>query len=92
MRFRPEADGRPFNTGNETFGLQPAFKQLSAILTDAMFVSRRRALLRTAGEAGWFKTWSYEFDAGPRASEAHPAYLGCEFRLCRGRGRLGGFC
>ncbi|THV03013.1 esterase 1 [Dendrothele bispora CBS 962.96] len=34
--------GSPFGTGNETFGLSPGFKRMSAIYTDIPFLSQRR--------------------------------------------------
>jgi carboxylesterase type B len=63
--------GAPFDTGNETFGLPPQYKQVAAIITDAQWTSRSRAML-----APNRKAWGYVFAAGPRPSPVHPAYLG----------------
>ncbi|BEJ12984.1 hypothetical protein CspHIS471_0301580 [Cutaneotrichosporon sp. HIS471] len=56
--------GSPFGTGNETFGLNPAFKQGSAIAGDMVFHSRRRKFLRRSNDYGNNQTWTYEF-VGP---------------------------
>ncbi|BEJ09791.1 hypothetical protein CcaverHIS641_0607060 [Cutaneotrichosporon cavernicola] len=53
--------GSPFGTGNETFGMNPAFKQGSAIAGDMVFHSRRRKFLRRSNDYGNNQTWTYEF-------------------------------
>jgi len=52
--------GSPFNTGNETFGLSPVFKQAAALQGDISFQSQRRAWMQTAARAG-VKTFGYLF-------------------------------
>jgi carboxylesterase type B len=52
--------GSPFDTGNETFGLSPRFKQVSAVTGDLLFQSRRRHHLAQAG-ANNVSAWSYEW-------------------------------
>ncbi|ESK84548.1 extracellular triacylglycerol lipase precursor [Moniliophthora roreri MCA 2997] len=51
--------GSPFNTGNETFGLSPTFKRLSAIYNDVMFHFPRRSMTRTLARAG-VKAYGYQ--------------------------------
>ncbi|TXT07334.1 hypothetical protein VHUM_03054 [Vanrija humicola] len=71
------AQGAPFGTGSDLFGLPAAFKQLSAAITDIAFNSRRRWLLRNANLAGNAKTWSYFFNATGPCEEPQ---LGSEWR------------
>ncbi|PFH51193.1 hypothetical protein AMATHDRAFT_59728 [Amanita thiersii Skay4041] len=52
--------GSPFNTGNETFGLSPVYKQAAAIDGDLTFQSQRRFWSRAVSSAG-VKTWGYLF-------------------------------
>ena len=54
------AQGSPFGTGNETFGLSPAFKRASAFVGDVMFQAPRRAWVQTAVSQG-VKVFSYLF-------------------------------
>ena len=54
------AQGSPFGTGNETFGLSPAFKRASAFVGDVMFQAPRRAWVQTAVSQG-VKVFSYIF-------------------------------
>lgn len=68
--------GAPFGTGNETFGLDPGWKQLTAIITDGAFMSRRRWFLRQANKHGFKKTWSYQWDG---KTPGDPAYYGGEY-------------
>ncbi|WVQ75789.1 hypothetical protein IAR50_005422 [Cryptococcus sp. DSM 104548] len=65
--------GSPFDTGNETFGLDPSFKQLAAILGDAQFQAQRRYFLRQANQHGNGKTWTYQFE---QLASGSPGYLG----------------
>ncbi|KAJ6566563.1 esterase 1 [Mycena capillaripes] len=44
--------GSPFNTGNNTFGLNSTFKQAAALDGDASFHSQRRFWIETAANAG----------------------------------------
>ncbi|WWC86705.1 uncharacterized protein L201_001582 [Kwoniella dendrophila CBS 6074] len=67
------AIGSPFGTGNETFGLDPAFKQASAIFGDVVFQAARRHFLRAANRYGLKETWTYQFE---QISPDRPAYLG----------------
>ncbi|KAF9257010.1 esterase 1 [Marasmius fiardii PR-910] len=55
--------GSPFNTGNETFGLNSQYKRAAAILGDVMFHSVRRLWSQTAARAG-IKSYGYLF-TGP---------------------------
>ncbi|KAL1407841.1 hypothetical protein Q8F55_007277 [Vanrija albida] len=66
------AMGSPFNTGNQTFGLPPSRKQLTAIMGDMAFVSKRRFFQRAANKQGNSKVWSYEFKSlNPGSSPAN---------------------
>ncbi|KAJ3723866.1 esterase 1 [Lentinula raphanica] len=64
--------GSPFNTGNETFGLSPGYKRISAIFGDFAFQSQRRLWMQTASNAG-VKTFGYLFTQ-PQAT--NPALVG----------------
>ncbi|KAJ7595471.1 extracellular triacylglycerol lipase precursor [Mycena floridula] len=44
--------GSPYNTGNETFGLSPEFKRISAIYGDLLFQAGRRLWSQTALKQG----------------------------------------
>ncbi|KAK0467016.1 extracellular triacylglycerol lipase precursor [Desarmillaria tabescens] len=66
------ADGSPYNTGNETFGLSPGFKRISAILGDLAFNSQRRLWSQTTADAG-VKSYAYRF---AQRLSSMPAYLG----------------
>lgn len=57
------AQGSPFGTGNNTFGLSPVFKQAAAILGDAAFQANRRWFLQQSAAQGFNQTWSYHFEA-----------------------------
>ncbi|SJL04003.1 uncharacterized protein ARMOST_07360 [Armillaria ostoyae] len=74
MNLYPDdpAEGSPYNTGNETFGLSPGFKRISAILGDLAFASQRRLWSQTTADAG-VKSYAYRF--AQRLSST-PAYLG----------------
>ncbi|KAG8751142.1 hypothetical protein FRC11_009660 [Ceratobasidium sp. 423] len=52
------AEGSPYNTGNETFGLGAQYKRLASIAGDYALNAPRRDFLRTAIRFG-VKTWSY---------------------------------
>ncbi|KAJ7305388.1 extracellular triacylglycerol lipase precursor [Mycena albidolilacea] len=52
--------GSPFNTGNETFGLNSQYKRTAAILGDLWFHSQRRLWMETAAHAG-VPTFAYLF-------------------------------
>lgn len=65
--------GSPFNTGTNTFGLAPAYKQAAAIANDGIFAARRRFFLRQANQHGNSKTWTYLFEG---ATPIVPAFLG----------------
>lgn len=54
--------GSPYDTGNQTFGLDAGWKQLTSIFTDAAFMSRRRWFLRKANKHGFKRTWSYQWN------------------------------
>lgn len=69
---------RPFDTGNETFGLDPSFKQFAAIYGDAQFQAPRRFFLRESNKHGNTQTWTYLFE---QYTPGAPPYLGCTFSL-----------
>ncbi|KAG9011486.1 hypothetical protein FRB94_008317 [Tulasnella sp. JGI-2019a] len=55
------AEGSPFGSGNETFGLSPIFKQAAAIFGDVAFHAPRRFFLKHAQAFGLQNTYSYLF-------------------------------
>ncbi|WVQ98239.1 hypothetical protein IAU59_005362 [Kwoniella sp. CBS 9459] len=65
--------GSPFETGNETFGLSPSFKQAAAIFGDAAFQAPRRHFLSQANGHGLSQTWTYQFE---QPTPDYPANLG----------------
>nr|XP_019046957.1 hypothetical protein I302_03563 [Kwoniella bestiolae CBS 10118]OCF25887.1 hypothetical protein I302_03563 [Kwoniella bestiolae CBS 10118] len=65
--------GSPFDTANETFGLDPRFKQSAAIFGDVAFQGPRRHFLRSASRYGLEDIWTYQFE---QISPDRPAYLG----------------
>ncbi|WVR04790.1 hypothetical protein IAU60_001802 [Kwoniella sp. DSM 27419] len=66
--------GAPFGTRNDTFGLDPAYKQFSALFTDAVFTAPRRHFLRQVNEYGYNRSWTYTWDqALPGASDRYGA-------------------
>ncbi|KIR31783.1 hypothetical protein I352_05778 [Cryptococcus deuterogattii MMRL2647] len=65
--------GSPFDTGNETFGLDPSFKQFAAINGDGQFQSPRRHFLQQANKYGNNHTWTYQFE---QLTPGAPKYLG----------------
>ncbi|KAE9397230.1 extracellular triacylglycerol lipase precursor [Gymnopus androsaceus JB14] len=52
--------GSPFNTGNDTFGLSPGYKRITAVIGDLTFQSQRRFWMQTASNAG-VETYGYLF-------------------------------
>ncbi|SCV68126.1 BQ2448_247 [Microbotryum intermedium] len=60
--FDKPNEGSPYNTGNETFGLTPAYKQGSSLMGELFFQAPRRHLLRETpkdfGEAAWNYVWN----------------------------------
>ncbi|KAJ7615647.1 extracellular triacylglycerol lipase precursor [Mycena polygramma] len=52
--------GSPFETGNETFGLNSQYKRAAAMLGDLWFQSQRRVWIETAAQAG-VPTFAYLF-------------------------------
>ncbi|KIR26114.1 carboxylesterase [Cryptococcus deuterogattii LA55] len=65
--------GSPFGTGNETFGLDPSFKQFAALYGDGQFQSLRRYFLQQANQYGNTQTWTYQFE---QLTPGAPGYLG----------------
>ncbi|KAJ9103651.1 hypothetical protein QFC19_004226 [Naganishia cerealis] len=53
--------GSPYGTGNETFGLNPLFKNAASLFGDTSFQSSRRNFLQKANQYNVSKTWSYLF-------------------------------
>lgn len=56
--------GSPFDTGNETFGLNSQFKRAAALLGDFTLQSQRRAWIQAASNRG-VKTFGYLFTDHP---------------------------
>ncbi|KAJ7178173.1 extracellular triacylglycerol lipase precursor [Mycena filopes] len=52
--------GSPFDTGNDTFGLNSQYKRAAALIGDIDFVAQRRAWMATAAAAG-VPTFGYLF-------------------------------
>jgi len=69
--------GSPFNTGNETFGLSPVFKQAAALQGDLSFQSQRRILTQTLSKAG-VKVFGYHFTDPQPSSGALGVYHSSE--------------
>ena len=55
------AQGSPFGTGNETFGLSSQFKRAAAVLGDVSFQAPRRMWTQAAAAAG-VPVYGYIFD------------------------------
>ncbi|KAK0467071.1 extracellular triacylglycerol lipase precursor [Desarmillaria tabescens] len=66
------ADGSPYNTGNETFGLSLGNKRMSAIFGDLAFNAQRRFWSQTTADVG-VKSYAYRFT---QRLSSMPAYLG----------------
>ncbi|KAJ7719236.1 esterase 1 [Mycena maculata] len=66
--------GCPYNTGNETFGLDSQFKRFAAIVGDIFWIGQRRALNQIASEKG-VRSFGYVFDDLP-APNVFPPFLG----------------
>ncbi|KAF8802044.1 extracellular triacylglycerol lipase precursor [Phlegmacium glaucopus] len=67
--------GSPFNTGNETFGLDSGYKRAAALNGDLSFQSQRRSWIQAASGAG-VKTFGYLFtqpqpNGNPNAGVSH---------------------
>nr|ODN89252.1 hypothetical protein L204_06189 [Cryptococcus depauperatus CBS 7855] len=80
--------GSPFDTGNETFGLSPTYKQLAAILGDAQFEVPRRYFIRQANQFGNKRTWTYHFEqptpgSAPRLGVYHASEVPYVFGIAR---------
>lgn len=71
------AQGSPYNTGNETFGLGPRYKQVASIFGDIAFQAPRRYLLEQASAYGLGQSWNYLWtsarDFPPRVGVPHAA-------------------
>ncbi|WVN88583.1 uncharacterized protein L203_103794 [Cryptococcus depauperatus CBS 7841] len=80
--------GSPYDTGNETFGLSPAFKQSAAILGDVQFEAPRRYFIRQANQFGNNKTWAYHFEqhtpgSAPQLGVYHTSEVPYVFGIAR---------
>lgn len=64
--------GSPYNTGSNTFGLSPVFKQASSLLGDVIFQSLRRFWQQTTSNSG-VKSYGYLFT---QPQTTNSAYLG----------------
>ncbi|KAL0569301.1 hypothetical protein V5O48_012665 [Marasmius crinis-equi] len=53
--------GSPFDTGNDTFGLDPSYKRVSAVLGDSLFQSHRRFLLEQLAQRPQTQVYSFIF-------------------------------
>ncbi|ODN73925.1 hypothetical protein L202_07432 [Cryptococcus amylolentus CBS 6039] len=62
--------GSPYDTGNDTFGLQPAYKRFASIVGDLKFQAPRRHFLREANKHGNTATWTYQFEQSTPGSAA----------------------
>ncbi|KAG6809174.1 hypothetical protein H0H92_001307 [Tricholoma furcatifolium] len=62
--------GSPYNTGNETFGLNPVYKQTAALEGDLSFQAQRRNFNQVASRAG-VKTFGYLFTDPQPANDAN---------------------
>lgn len=65
--------GSPFDTGNETFGLDPEFKRAAAVFGDLTFTSLRRQWATAASSSG-VKVFAYLF-TDPQTNTDQP-FLG----------------
>jgi len=77
------AQGSPFGTGNQTFGLSPVFKRAAAILGDMFFQSTRRQWINAASSHG-IKTFCYHF-VDPQNSGADGVNHGSEVNYVYGQ-------
>ncbi|KAL1702025.1 Alpha/Beta hydrolase protein [Schizophyllum commune] len=71
--------GSPYNTGNETFGLSPQYKQVASIMGDINFESQRRLWQEQTAAAG-VPSYGYLFtdpqvDSEPRYGVPHGAIV-----------------
>lgn len=61
--------GCPYDTGNETFGLDPTYKQAASLWSDASFIARRRHFIRSNNQHGQQKVWTYNWEGnGPNGT------------------------
>ncbi|KAF5352296.1 hypothetical protein D9758_011968 [Tetrapyrgos nigripes] len=80
--------GSPFGTGNDTFGVSPGFKRISAITGDMMFTSQRRIWQQTMANNPSSGVNSYGYlwkthtlvDAGPFAGPRFGVWHGSDFQ------------
>ena len=59
---RPDADPRPYDTGDELWGKSSHYKQLAAAVGDAFFHAFRRLLQQAYRANGFQDQWSYRFE------------------------------
>ncbi|KIY67263.1 alpha/beta-hydrolase [Cylindrobasidium torrendii FP15055 ss-10] len=69
------ADGSPYYTGMDNFGLDPRYKRLAAMSGDMLFQGLRRHWQETMVKYE-LPTWGFMFTQQLPATEEHPAYLG----------------
>lgn len=62
--------GSPYGTGNETFGLSPAFKRAASILGDVLFQAPRRHFLRETPKDFGEPSWNFLYDESRPGAEA----------------------
>ncbi|KAJ7144526.1 esterase 1 [Mycena epipterygia] len=65
--------GCPYNTGNDTFGLNSQFKRYAAIFGDLVFIAQRRALSQIAAGMG-IKSFGYIFTDPPPPNLVPPFF------------------
>ncbi|KAM0749102.1 alpha/beta-hydrolase [Meredithblackwellia eburnea MCA 4105] len=71
--------GSPYQTGNETFGLAPAFKRAASLLGDVFFQAPRRHFLRETPKDFGEPSWNYLYDEKrPGAEDRNGAQHGAD--------------
>lgn len=67
LRLYPDdpAVGSPYNTGNDTFGLDAQFKRIASLYGDLGFQSSRRDTLEQINKHHYPKTWTWNFNGLP---------------------------
>ncbi|KAF5361669.1 hypothetical protein D9758_007282 [Tetrapyrgos nigripes] len=68
--------GSPFGTGDNTFGLSPGFKRISAFQGDAFFLSQRRMWQQTMANdlSSGVQSYGYLFAQGTLATKLAPMF------------------
>lgn len=74
------AAGSPFGSGNNTFGFNPEYKRLAAVVGDFEYHALRRAWCQNASSAG-VRSYAYLF-AVPDAQNTGQPWFGSECLSC----------